>query len=211
MKNETMKKWIIIILSYVVLIAALAAALRNNNRTEEKWKAAEANVKAYDQLLSETNDKNAAYQLTVDQLSNAKDSLLEKLDDTRKRLKVKDKNLKSVQYISSTFLRTDTITLNDTIFQETVREQPLKIDTVVGDTWFSMRLSIAYPSTFIVTPVVRSEKSIVVSTKRETVNPPKKCWLLRLFQKKHTVLNIDVIEKNPYIANQESRYVEIIR
>lgn len=206
-----MKKTVLIVLSYIVLIGALFISIKDNRNIEEKWKRAEANVKSYDKLLGSSKDKNAAYQLTIDQLSYANDSILKELDDTRKKLKVKDKNLKSVQYISSGFSRTDTITLNDTILKETVREQPVKIDTIVGDEWFSMRLSMSYPSTFIVTPVVKSEKNIIVHTKRETVNPPKKWWLLRLFQKKHTVLNIDVLEKNPYVTNQESRYVEIVK
>lgn len=206
-----MKKTVLIVLSYIVLIGALFISIKDNRNIEEKWKRAEANVKSYDKLLGSSKDKNAAYQLTIDQLSYANDSILKELDDTRKKLKVKDKNLKSVQYISSGFSRTDTITLNDTILKETIREQPVKIDTIVGDEWFSMRLSMSYPSTFIVTPVVKSEKNIIVHTKRETVNPPKKWWLLRLFQKKHTVLNIDVIEKNPYVTNQESRYVEIVK
>lgn len=51
----------------------------------------------------------------------------------------------------------------------------------------------------------------VVRSRKETVNPPKKLWLLRLFQKKHRVLNIKVIEKNPYVENSESRYVEIAK
>ena len=74
-----------------------------------------------------------------------------------------------------------------------------------------MHLKLKYPSTVIVNPVVKSEKHIIVSTKKETVNPPKKLWILRLFQKKHRVLHVNVIEKNPYMDNQESRYVEIIK
>jgi hypothetical protein len=56
-----------------------------------------------------------------------------------------------------------------------------------------------------------SKKHIAVSTRRETVNPPKKFFLLRWFQKRHTVLNVDVIEKNPYVEGQTSKYVEIIK
>ena len=87
----------------------------------------------------------------------------------------------------------------------------MAVDTLIGDSWYNAKVSLKYPSTVVIQPTFKSEKNIIVSTKKETVNPPKKLWILRLFQKKHTVLKIDVIEKNPYVSNEESRYVEIIK
>ena len=63
----------------------------------------------------------------------------------------------------------------------------------------------------IVQPEFKSEKHIVVSTKKETVNPPKKFFLFRWFQKKQTLIHVDVVEKNPYVENQSSRYIEIMK
>ena len=62
-----------------------------------------------------------------------------------------------------------------------------------------------------VKPEFKSEKHIIVSTKKETVNPPKKFFLFRWLQKKHRVLHVDIVEKNPYVENQTSKYVEIIK
>lgn len=202
-----MKKWMFVLLGYVLLIGALCLLLREKNKTERAWKTATANVKAYDQLLSNSKEKNVAYQLTIDQLNAIQDSLLKDLNETRKQLKVKDKNLKSVQYITATFIKTDTLLLpNDTLFRDT-----LNLDTLIGDAWYQAKLHLQYPSMLVVSPHFKSEKAIVVSTKKETVNPPKKCWLLRLFQKKHTLLNVQVIEKNPYVTAEESRYVEVLK
>lgn len=205
-KTFDMKKWIIVILGYVVLIGLLFISLKDKSNYEKKWKDAVTNVKAYDKLLSNSNEKNIAYKLTAEQLSYANDSILKELNDTRKKLKVKDKNLKSVQYITSTLSRVDTITLKDTIFKE-----PVEVDTIIGDKWYNAKIALSYPSTIIVSPTFKSEKNIVVSTKKETVNPPKKFWLFRLFQKKHTVIKVDIIEKNPYVSNEKSRYIEIIK
>ena len=205
-KTFDMKKWIIVILGYIVLIGLLLISFKDKGNYEKKWKDAVSNVKAYDKLLSNSNEKNIAYKLTAEQLSYANDSILKELNDTRKKLKVKDKNLKSVQYITSTLSRVDTITLKDTIFKE-----PLKVDTTIGDKWYNVKIALSYPSTIIISPTFKSEKNIVVSTKKETVNPPKKFWLFRLFQKKHTIIKVDVIEKNPYVSNEESRYVETIK
>ena len=205
-KTFDMKKWIIVILGYVVLIGLLFIYFKDKGNYEKKWKDAVSNVKAYDKLLSNSNEKNIAYKLTAEQLSYANDSILKELNDTRKELKVKDKNLKSVQYITSTLSRVDTITLKDTIFKE-----PVEVDTIIGDKWYNAKIALSYPSTIIVSPTFKSEKNIVVSTKKETVNPPKKFWLFILFQKKHTVIKVDIIEKNPYVSNEKSRYIEIIK
>lgn len=201
-----MRKWIFITLGYVVLAGMLAWTMKDRGLMESRWKTATANVKAYDQLLSSSKNKNVAYQLTVDQLNYAKDSILQELNNTRKQLKVKDNTLKSMYYISAVVEKTDTVTLNDTIFKDRV-----SVDTLLKDNWYSVRLKLQYPDTIIVSPSFKSEKHIVVSTRKETVNPPKKLWILRLFQKKHKVLQVNVIEKNPYTVSGESRYVEIIK
>ena len=62
-----------------------------------------------------------------------------------------------------------------------------------------------------VQPYFKSEKHIIVSSKKETVNPPKKFFLFRWFQKKHLVVHVDVIEKNPYVGSENSKYVEILK
>lgn len=207
--NE-IKKYIGLIMLAAIVVEAffLKQSLNKERQMENNWKTAQANVKAYDELLSDSKQKNIAFQLTTDQLTNAKDSVIKELEETRKQLKIKSKNVKSEQHIVSSFSRVDTIQLKgDTIF----KGRELAVDTVIGDNWYNAKVSMKYPSTVIINPSFKSEKNIIVSTKRETVNPPKKLWILRLFQKKHTVLKVDVVEKNPYVSNEEIRYVEIVK
>ena len=200
-----MKNWLI-----GILIAAgigIYVMWQQIKDTEEKWKIAEANVKAYASQFDEANNKNMALQLTVDQLGYFKDSVLQELDATRKELKVKDKNLKALQQVKSCFTKTDTLVMRDTLF----KEPSLSIDTLLGDNWYSLRLGLKYPSMIAVKPEFKSDKHIVVSTKKETVNPPKKFFLFRWFQRKHTIIHVDVVEKNPYVNDETSRYVEILK
>ena len=197
------------IAAIVVLFATVGFMWKQVRDANEKWKVSEGNVKAYASMFDNSKKQNAALLLTVDQLEYFKDSVLQELDATRKELKVKDKDLKALQQVNSSFTRTDTITITqvDTLF----KEPSLAIDTVLGDEWYKLNLGLKYPSTIAVKPYFKSEKHIVVSSKKETVNPPKKFFLLRWFQKHHTVLHIDVVEKNPYVSDETSRYVEIIR
>ena len=202
-----MKNWIIPIL-LIVSVAYMLILLRQLGNTERKWKIAAANVKAYDELLGNSEKKNAAFQLTIDQLKYCKDSVLKELDETRKKLKIKDKNVQSLHQVSSSFTRTDTLVLKDTIF----REPTFTMDTTLTDgRWYSVMIGMKYPSMLAIKPTFNSEKHLVVSTKKETVNPPKKFFLFRWFQKKHTVLKVDVVEKNPYVQDENSRYVEILK
>ena len=203
MKNLVIK---ILVFAAAILIGFLAIEWKEIKEINEKWKTAEANVKAYSNALSANKEKNVALQLTVDQLTYFNDSVLEALDATRKELKIKDKNLKVLQSVSSEFFRVDTVMFRDTLF----KEPSLAIDTVMGDNWYTLNLGLKYPSMIVVKPEFKSEKHIIVSSKKETVNPPKKFFLFRWFQKKMTVVHIDVVEKNPYVENEESRYVEIV-
>ena len=197
--------WLIIfILGLFLTIGVIWQQVKYAN---EKWETATANMKAYDAQLAAEGEKNIALQLTINQLGYFKDSVLRELDNTRKQLKVKDKNLKALQAVSSVFSRKDTIRLPDTIFMS----KSLILDTLVGDEWYILKLGLKYPSMIAVEPYFKSEKHIVVSSRKETVSPPKKFFLLRWLQRKHLVLHIDVVEKNPYVSDEKSEYIEIIR
>lgn len=202
-------KWIATVCILVIIWGlSLSVAIDKYRGYKEKWETAVGNVKSYEQQFSSSEAKNRVFKLTIDQLKNSNDSIFQELNAVRKELKVKDSKLQSLQYVGSDFTKTDTIHIKgDTIFKDT----NLNIDTLLSDEWYSMKVGLRYPSTVIVEPKFKSEKHIVVSAKRETVNPPKRFFLFRMFQRKHTVLNVDVVEKNPYVQNQSNRFVEIVK
>ena len=193
---------LILILGYALMVTH-----KSKNAMESEWKSAVENVKSYSDLYSKSESSNRTFKLTIDQLKGSNDSIFQKLDETRRELRIKDSKLQSLQYVSTEFSRSDTVYVPDTIFMD----RNLSIDTLLYDDWYSLRVGLAYPSTISITPEFKSEKHIIVSSKRETVNPPKKFFLFRWLQKKHTVLNVAIVEKNPYVQKQVDRYVEIIR
>ena len=196
-----------LILGIIALSIALFASIKQVHYVEKKYETAVANMKAYDTELSSAKSKNTAYQLTISQLEYFQDSVLRELNSTREELKIKDKNLKALQAVSSTFTKKDTVIFHDTLFTDS----SLAVDTLIQDEWYSVRLGLKYPSTIAVSPCFQSKKHIVVSMQKETINPPKKFFLFRWFQKKHTILHVDVVEKNPYVESESSKYIEIIR
>lgn len=191
----------------VVLFVSIYALFSTKRSADKKWKEAVENTKAYSELFSNSENKNRAFKLTIDQLKNSNDSIFQELNGARKELKVKDSKLKSLQYVSSSFSKGDSITFPDTVFINS----HVNIDTLLSDNWYSVKVGLKYPSTITVEPTFKSIKYIVVSAKKETVNPSKRFFLFRWFQKKQIRLNVDVVEKNPYVQNQDNRFVEIVR
>lgn len=206
---KTLKRYacLIGVILLVITMIALYFTLKSKKETEKRWKEAIANVKSYDNLFNGSKNNDIAFLLTIDQLKYSNDSIFQELNEIRRELKIKDSKLKSLQYISSNFTKSDTIILKDTVF----KDERIDIDTLLSDEWYSINVGLRYPSSITVTPKFRSEKAVIVSAKKETVNPPKRFFLFRWFQKKHIVLHVNVIEKNPYIEDQDNRYVEIIK
>ena len=196
------------IIILVGLLAISTYTLYNSNQDlKEEISVSMTNQKAFITENSSLKEENRAFKFTVEQLNYYNDSILQKMNEVRKELKIKDKDLKQMQYLLSEATKKDTIVFGDTLF----REPTLDIDTLVGDKWYQMKLGLKYPSTITTDPKFVSEKYIITSLKKETINPPKKCWLLRLFQKKHKVVEVNVVEKNPYIENKQQRFIEIVK
>ena len=189
------------------LVVSTYTLYNRNQGFKEEISVLMSNQKAFIAENSSLKDENRVFKFTVDQLNYYNDSILQEMNNIRKSIGIKDKDLNQIQYISTEITKTDTIILKDTIFKET----NFKVDTIIGDNWYQLKLGLKYPNTIITSPKFISDKYIIVSSKKETIDPPKKCWLLRLFQKKHTVLKVDIVEKNPYIETKQQRFIEIIK
>ena len=195
----------------VILVSLLAISTytlyTNNQKLKEEISISMSNQKAFIAENSSLKEENRVFKFTVEQLNHYNDSILQKMNEVRKELKIKDKDLKQMQYLLSEAQKKDTIVFRDTLF----REPTLKIDTLLGDRWHQMKLGLRYPSTIITEPKFVSEKYIIVDYRKETIDPPKKCFIARWFQKKHKVVEVEVVEKNPYIENKQQRFIEIVK
>ena len=200
-----MKKILITIV--IILASCLAAAVIQCKEVKTKYLNATETIKAYDAQLDTAKASNRVYKMTIDQLEHSMDSIFRESQTIRKQLKIKKKNVQSVQYISSVIHKTDTLVMNDTILQPIAQN----IDTVVGNDWYRLNLKMHYPNTVVITPNFKSSQYIIAHVKKETIDPPKKWWWQRLFQKKQKVLNVEVVERNPYIDVKTNKYVEVIK
>lgn len=167
---------------------------------------ATTNIKAYEYENSELQNKAIQFEYTIDQLNYSKDSLIQRINQIRSQLKIKDKTIIELQYLLSENQKKDTLLLKDTIFVK-----DFVLDTLVQDDWSKFALHAEYPNYIDVDYGFLNETAVVFHESKVTVDPPKKCWLFRLFQKKHIVLEIDVLQENPYCTNRENKFVKIIK
>ena len=204
-----MAKYIKIIIATLVVSLSIGSYIlyTKNQSLKEELSISVSNEKAFIAENSSLKNENRAFKFTVEQLNYYNDSILQKMNDVRKELKIKDKNLKQLQYLLSVSTKKDTVLFTDTIF----RDKSLALDTIIGDKWYNIRLGLKYPFYIYTEPTFTSEEYIIVNKKKETVNPPKKFFLFRWFQKKHTILEVNMVEKNPYIENKNNRFIEIIK
>ena len=195
----------------VILMSLLAVStytLYNRNQDlKEEISVSMTNQKAFITENTSLKEENKAFKFTVEQLNYYNDSILQKMNDVKKELKIRDNNLKQMQYLLSVSTKKDTILFTDTIF----KDKGLALDTIIGDKWYNIRLGLKYPNLIYTKPTFTSEKYIIVNKKKETINPPKKFFLFRWFQKKHTILEVNMVERNPYIENKNNRFIEIIK
>ena len=207
MINKIKQIWqYIVIGAFIALITIIVILYNSYQNSQESLKESRNNEKAYQIENLNLKDDSRMFMFHIEQLSYYNDSITDKLNTERKNLKIKDKQIVQLQYMLSKVQKVDTITLIDTIFTPTVN-----LDTTIGDKWYSLNLKLKYPNSIIVAPTFTSEKMVFMYLKKETINPPKKTWFGRLFQKKHKVMEVKVVESSPYIENKQNRFIEIVK
>lgn len=205
---SNLKLWIIGILIATLVGLGVAIKLQYDKIKELNTEllVSTNNNKAYEAERDSLKDNAIQFQFTVDQLNHSKDSLVNRLNELRKELKIKDKEINELQYFASTTQKIDTVFATDTIFKIGAA-----LDTVLKDDWSKLAIHAEYPNVISADYSFKNSTVVVMHNSRVTVDPPKKCWLARLFQKKQTIVEIDVVQENPYCTNEEQKFIQIIK
>ena len=202
-------KWKIRLIIGALIVALSATTIIMNNRIKKlNQEVAEAvtNIKAYELENSALKDDTIEFQYTIEQLNHSRDSLNQKINKLRKELKIKDKDIQRLQYVVSENNKRDSIVfVHDTLFREEV-----KIDTTMGDSWSKLHLQLEFPNVVVADYSFRNESLVTTYLKKETIKPPHKSTFIRLFQKKHKVIHVDIYEQNPYCETKEQKFINIV-
>lgn len=170
-----MKKYLIQIGIVLLLIATIVVGYNKYKELNQQLSRAIENNKAYAHKKDTTTVQ--AYHMTLNEVKYYGDSIDKEMLKIAKDNGIKEKTITNTHYIKEYINTTDTIVVNDTIF----KEKDFALDTTISNEWYKVRVGLKYPDTIAVSPEFTSEKYIVANTKRETIDPPKKCFLLRWF------------------------------
>lgn len=137
------------------------------------------------------HSQSIQYGTTIANLKASKDSLDKAFLDMVAEYEVKIKDLTQAGQVTTTTVYSPpkihyVATAKDTTYN--LSKLPFIIDEIhIKDDSLSSHLEIF------------NKQAILWHTKRETIDPPKKFFLFRWFQKKHDVTYVDIVNDNPFI------------
>lgn len=168
--------------------------------TRDQLNDTENNLAYYESLTSTSNKENRVLQLTINQLQTANDSLLNKLDQTRKELKIKDNEIKSGAYIKTVIKDSIRTIVEDKDFKKLLQLNPLTLITVQKtDSLLNVKLDI------------QNEQYLYVRRKKVYKNSYKNGWqrFWHFDWKKREISEYEIYNTNPLIKVNETRVVEL--
>lgn len=200
-----MKRLIIEICVVLAAVAAITLYQKQVNNLKTSLDYAENNVKAYASLNDSLVQNNRVFQLNIADLNRLNDSIFTEMKNVSNRLKIRENQIKQMQYLMDSYNKTDTVIVRDTIFKET----GFKLDTLFGDEWGKTRLQLEHPNIIIVGHSYTNKKHVIFASYKEPIKE-RKWFLPRWFTRKRTYVEATVVDENPYVETKETRFVECI-
>ena len=187
-----------IITLLTVTIFVLGNQLKDKNQEVDRLLA---NMRAYEQIASNTEKQNRVLQLTINELNNSKDSLVQEVNEVRQELKIKDKNLTQIDVINTVIQDTIVKTIEvEPNFETELKPNPLTTITVSRqDSILTAKIDI------------RNQQILFVEEKKEFKNKYKNGWI-RFWHfdwKKIRVRKYRIYNTNNLIKVTDTRIIEI--
>lgn len=204
-----MNKTLILIFAGLLIFSFSTIYFLNKSlkETTEQLKQAENNTKALLINSDELSNNNRTLKLSIEQLNYFNDSISRVLKYTIEKNKKNKDKISQLQYLLSTNTKVDTVYFKDTLFINNTN-----IDTTITDKkWYSINLKLKSPNILTVSPKFNNEFITIFSYKKETINPPKKFFIARWFQKKHIITETTIINSSPYSTVDTTRFIEIVK
>lgn len=191
-------------LSVGLLLLFSIITYKQNKKLTESLEITQNNVEAYQELYNDSQQASNVLKLTVEQLQNSKDSVIQKLDSVRKELKIKPKQVKTaatqtqvINVIKSKGVKGD-ILVKDTIYTDSIQYNPLTtVHYTIGKDTVSIGLN------------VENTQYLYIYTTKEYKN--KKNFIKRLFTldfKKVKKYKYKIVNTNDLLKNDDVRIVE---
>lgn len=192
----------LVTLSIISLLTVAIFILNNQlNKKDIEINRLYNNIQAYEQIASGKEDDNRVLQLTINDLNNSNDSLLQELQQVKEKLNVKNKNLVQAQVINTVIRDTITkvITL-DKNFNEELKLNPLTtIKVTRTDSILTAKIDI------------QNQQILFIEEKKVYKNKYKNGWI-RFWHfdwKKIRIRRYQIENSNPLIRVTDTRIIEV--
>lgn len=159
------------------------------------------NIQAYEQLVTNKEQTNTVLQLTINELNNSKDSLIQEIQQTKKKLNVKNKNLVQAQVINTVIKDTVTKVITvDRNFNETLKINPLTT------------IKVSRTDSILTAKIDIQNQQILFIEEKKVYKNKYKNGLIRFFHfdwKKIRIRKYNIVNSNPIIKIIDTRVVEV--
>lgn len=196
----------------VLLIASLLTGayfyVKSDLKVRAELSATTINLKSTQAGLKLTQDKEGQWhalviqqEQTLSQFKASTDSIQQSLLTDIKKYKISLNKVDQVGQIRTKLIRDTAIVYKpgkDTTYDLSDRPDLVHTITLKANT---LKDSLAIYNT----------QDLVFHDKRETINPPRKFFLWRLFQKKQTVVDAEVVNSNKHIITTNQEFIHIIK
>ena len=191
-------------LAVIIIIGLTAFCFYQNKRInvlDTELGQVTNNYEYYQSLTGKLKEQNRTLQLSIADLNNANDSLLQNALEVQKKLKIKDKNLQQIQVINTQMKDTVTqIITKDINFKEELKLNPLT--TIIIERKDSILTAILD---------LRNSQILFVEEKKQYRNKYKNGFqrFLHFDWKKDRVRKYQIQNNNSLIKVTDTRVVEV--
>lgn len=191
-------------LAVIIIIGLTAFCFYQNKRInvlDTELGQVTNNYEYYQSLTGKLKEQNRTLQLSIADLNNANDSLLQNALEVQKKLKIKDKNLQQIQVINTQMKDTVTqIITKDINFKEELKLNPLT--TIIIERKDSILTAILD---------LRNSQILFVEEKKQYRNKYKNGFqrFLHFDWKKDRVRKYQIQNSNSLIKVTDTRVVEV--
>lgn len=191
-------------LAVIIIIGLTAFCFYQNNKIkvlDTELGQVTNNYEYYQSLTGKLKEQNRTLQLSIADLNNTNDSLLQNALEVQKKLKIKDKNLQQIQVINTQMKDTVTqIITKDVNFKEELKLNPLT--TIIIERKDSILTAILD---------LRNSQILFVEEKKQYRNKYKNGFqrFLHFDWKKDRVRKYQIQNSNSLIKVTDTRVVEV--
>lgn len=203
--NWFTKNFKVIAVSFIMLLTAISFYMHNQLEYKDKQiNALQNNIEFYQSISENEHNRNIVLQMTVDELNQSKDSLLQQITKIQKQLDVKNKNLISTNVIN-TQIKDSIKTIIKPIDRDFIKELNLNQLTTITVSRIDSILSVKLD--------LQNQQILFIEDTKEYKKKYKNGFIrfLHLDWRKKHIRKYNIYNSNDLIKIIDSRIVEIIK